>query len=115
MRYRAGIILLLVFVAVISFLLGSFSRAKRGGDEIVFSCDPTVLQTLAIPKDSTNQPLVAQASIATAGQYFASKNGERFYPATCASAQKRIKPENLIWFESTEEATLQGFTRGSSC
>jgi len=44
----------------------------------------------------------------------ASKNGTKYYAKTCAAAN-RIKPENLITFESREEAESRGFTPAANC
>ncbi|HSE56817.1 MAG TPA: hypothetical protein VLB02_01900 [Candidatus Paceibacterota bacterium] len=117
LRYRLGIVLIIVFVAIGSFLLGTYTKGERGGDGIVLSCDPNTLQALVIPKSSQQSTFVAAASAVVSGSktYFASKNGKKFYAAGCVSAQKRIKPENVIWFSTAEDATLQGFTEGSSC
>lgn len=46
------------------------------------------------------------------GLYVGSKNGTKYYTPGCAGTN-RIKPENYIWFQSVEDATLQGYTKGS--
>jgi hypothetical protein len=45
--------------------------------------------------------------------YVGSKNSNKFYPPTCSYA-KRIKPENVVCFKSTEEAISKGRTE-SKC
>ncbi|MDA1335213.1 MAG: hypothetical protein O2794_04385 [bacterium] len=46
--------------------------------------------------------------------FVASKNGSKYYPIDCKSAN-RINDENKIFFESESEATDSGFERTSSC
>jgi hypothetical protein len=47
-------------------------------------------------------------------RYVASKNGKMYYPLGCSGA-KRIKPENEVWFSTTEEAEKSGYTKSSTC
>lgn len=44
----------------------------------------------------------------------ASKTGEKYYLASCGAA-KRIKPENVISFESREEAEKAGYSPALNC
>lgn len=46
--------------------------------------------------------------------FVASKNGTKFYPIDCKSANS-IKPENRIYFASALEAGKAGFERTSQC
>lgn len=46
------------------------------------------------------------------GNYVGSKNGTKYYTPGCPGTT-RIKPENYIWFETVEDATLQGYSKGS--
>ncbi len=48
------------------------------------------------------------------GNFIASINGKNYYPKDCASA-KRIKEENIIWFNSSEEAENQGYAPAKNC
>lgn len=50
----------------------------------------------------------------TVGKYVASKNGTKYYLATCSGA-KRIKDENKVWFASVEDAKASGRTLSSTC
>lgn len=47
-------------------------------------------------------------------RFVASKNGTKFYPAECKSAE-RIKPENRIFFATALEAQKAGFEATSQC
>ncbi len=54
------------------------------------------------------------ATPAAAGKYVASKNGTKYYLATCSGA-KRIKDENKVWFATAEDAQASGRTPASNC
>lgn len=57
---------------------------------------------------------VITAKTATVGKYVASKNGTKYYLATCSGA-KRIKDENKVWFATVEDAKASGRTPASNC
>jgi len=48
------------------------------------------------------------------GNFVASINGKAYYPVDCKSASV-IKKENRIWFDSAEEAKLQGYSLAKNC
>ena len=48
------------------------------------------------------------------GNFVASINGKNYYPSDCPSA-KRIKEENMIWFESAKEAEADGYAPAKNC
>ena len=50
----------------------------------------------------------------TGGNFVASINGKSYYPKDCPSA-KRIKEENIIWFDSAEEAEADGYAPAKNC
>lgn len=52
--------------------------------------------------------------VATSGTYLASKNGTKYYLPTCGSA-KRIKPENIVWFQTKAEAEAVGYEPAANC
>jgi len=47
-------------------------------------------------------------------RYVASKNGKMYYSLGCSGA-KRIKPENEVWFATSEDAEKSGFALSSTC
>lgn len=51
---------------------------------------------------------------ATSGTYMASKNGTKYYLPTCGSA-KRIRPENVVWFQTKAEAEAAGYGPAANC
>ena len=57
--------------------------------------------------------LTAQISL-PAGNFLASINGKAYYPKDCAAAN-RIKEENIIWFDTKEEAEIQGYKPAQNC
>lgn len=48
------------------------------------------------------------------GNFVASINGKNYYPKDCPSA-KKIKEENIIWFNSAEEAEAGGYALAKNC
>jgi hypothetical protein len=121
-------ILLLLFLAVIvglSFYLGyeqgQNGEVVKGEKQIVFSCPNTVLDKQRISTVPMSSNLTSTAntdgvndtsSIQSSGAYMGSRNGTKYYTPSCPGS-KRIKPENYIWFQSAEDAMVQGYTKGS--
>ncbi len=68
----------------------------------------SVIEATKIP---TEAPIVPNT---TSGTYLASKNGTKYYLPTCGSA-KRIKPENIIWFQTKAEAEGAGYGPAANC
>ncbi len=115
-----GSIAIILGTGLLSFFIGMrYQKITAGATSsgIQFSCDPNMLSTLEIPKGSGSAGgSVAGANVTlapTTGSYFGSRNGTKYYGASCGKG--RIKPENLIWFTTSEEAEIQGYTRSSSC
>lgn|SRR3989338_10448234 len=48
------------------------------------------------------------------GNFVASINGKAYYPKGCPSANV-IKEENRVWFNSVQEAELQGYAPAKNC
>lgn len=51
---------------------------------------------------------------AGSGKYVASKNGAKYYPIDCSSAN-RIKAENRVFFDSAAEAERAGYGESQQC
>jgi hypothetical protein len=112
------IILIVIFVALSSFGLGRLSKENKvqslkieykdqeasiiGAQEL---SETEIGQKLAIPQSGLKN---------SAGEYFASKRGKKYYPIDC-SAGKSIKIENRIYFKTSEEAEKAGYELSSSC
>ncbi len=103
----------LVSLAFYSGLLQG--KQSTNTQPVVLSCKDNVLDKLSIPLESISKGIVAQAAenpaTAPQGTFVGSKNSTKYYAPTCASV-KRIKPENYIWFDTAQDATLQGYTPG---
>lgn len=51
---------------------------------------------------------------ATSGTYLGSKNGTKYYLPTCGGV-KRIKTENIVWFQTKAEAEAAGYGPAANC
>ena len=119
-------VIFLMFLAIIvglSFYLGyeqgSSTRSVAGNKQIVFSCPNTILdkQRISSVPSTVSSDLTASATLelqttTKGGAYMGSKNGTKYYTPGCPGAN-RIKPENYVWFQTVEDATLQGYSKGS--
>lgn len=105
----AAFILMLVFS--IGLGLGLLARPNKPAPIII---DKNV--KIGLPK---NIPIgesgkLNPAKTAALGNFVASINGKNYYPKNCSSA-KRIKEENMIWFNSAEEAEADGYAPAKNC
>ena len=120
-----SIIFVVFLVAIIGLAFGvgyQSGKGERGGsDSIVFSCPNTTLGEQAIKPETLGAAAASSTSRVnntnsdtsqTQGMFVGSKNGTKYYTPGCPGS-KRIKPENYIWFQSVEDATLQGYSKGS--
>ncbi len=116
--YSVIFCVLLASIIGLAFFLGyKQGSVKKQDSSIVFSCPNTVLDTLRIGSATTASAVsavedITSSSSAPAGKFMGSKNGTKYYTPGCP-ASNRIKSENVIWFESVQDATLQGYTKGS--
>ncbi len=90
-----------------------------GNGAVMFSCSEAVLSKLSIPTTTlaqsikyTKNNINNTLSTDRQGEWVGSKNGTKYYTPGCAGAS-RIKTENYVWFESEDDATVQGYSRGS--
>lgn len=122
-NYNAIFLIFLVFIVALSFLLGrEVGQGSGGNNNIVFSCSEELLSSQSIPftkevlgvtsTENTQTSIEVTKDDTQKGLYVGSKNGTKYYTPGC-SGTNRIKPENYIWFQSVEDATLQGYTKGS--
>lgn len=65
---------------------------------------------------SQNKPYIENSSAidSMSSKVFRSKTGKIYYFTSCNSGN-RVKPENRIWYNSSEEAEKAGYTLASSC
>ena len=117
----------LLIIVCLTFAFGyQYRGSKKSSGNIVFSCPANVLeaQQISLPAETSNTNIATQTAAAinsisstgtssdSQGMYVGSKNGTKYYTPGCAGS-KRIKPENYVWFQSLQDATLQGYTKGS--
>ena len=111
-------ILIVVLVGTLGFGLGRWSglTARRQPVRIENPTGDALIP--ATPVAGADKVLVHPAPISPgligAGDWVASRNGEKYYPLGCAGA-KRIKPENLISFPTEAAAQAVGYTRTATC
>ena len=110
--YTSAVICL---VGVGAFFLGRLSAdiSSQGGLRIVGE-DTGASASLAERNASTPHSSTEVGEGAIAGGVVASKAGSKYHFPWCAGAQA-IKESNKIWFESTEEARKEGYTKASNC
>ncbi len=120
--YQPFFVVLILSIAGLAFycgmLYGSFGD-KRAQSGIELRCAPEVVSSLTIPVEKLGKGAVLGATTPSGttttssdtpqGAFAGSKNGTKYYTPDCAGLQ-RIKPENRIWFQTIEDATLQGYT-----
>lgn len=121
--YSALFLAFLLVIVGLSFYLGyEQGSMAKGETAIVFSCPNIILDAQKIPltasvlRSSSEETIALEEPATTktqaSGVYMGSKNGTKYYTPGCPGS-KRIKPENYVWFQSVQDATLQGYTKGS--
>ncbi|MEO5645942.1 MAG: hypothetical protein ABIO57_02635 [Candidatus Paceibacterota bacterium] len=114
-------------ILVVTAFYSGFLEGKQStsAQPVTLSCKENVLDKLSIPLESLSNGVVAHAESSNsstgsasaeatahqAGKYVGSKNSTKYYLPTCA-AVKRIKPANYQWFDTAEDAKIQGYTPG---
>jgi len=106
------IVLIIFFVGLISFGLGKLSVLEKGNETATVLVREQIADNK--PAITSTSPKPASVPKKTSGMLVASVNGEKYYLPTCAGVSK-IKEENKIWFDSSEEARAQGFTPAANC
>lgn len=121
--FVSGLILIIV---VLSFLIGrEQGRAESSETGVVISCDPSLLSGPILEQSEgvqgeglvpQNPEVLSDSSFGVEtpqdGRFVGSKNGSKYYTPGCPGAL-RIQPNNYRWFSSEEDATMQGYSRGS--
>ncbi len=119
---EALLAILLVVVALVSFVLGRLSVPEHGvavtSSAVTHSPNPTPPQQTTATSATTSSAIEHAANAVEnapleAG-YVASKNGTKYHLPWCGSANQ-IKEENKIWFATKAEAEQAGYTPASNC
>ena len=110
---------LLLLVAVGSFGLGrqSVSTGAPAVEPLFIKENATqaAVATAVATAASTSAPApIAAPTEAKAVAVVGSKSGTKYHLPTCSGA-KRIKPENLITFESIDAAKAAGYSAAANC
>ncbi len=112
-NYYLVLILLVFCLSGAVFYVGYLYGQKDTSPAVALQCSDDVLDKLKIPVASIAKgDINSNTQKLSQGLYVGSKNGTKYYRENCATV-KRIKPENYIWFKSSEDAELQGYTKGS--
>jgi hypothetical protein len=88
-----------------------YGKGHVGDSGVILSCNEDILNKLAIPTQQISSGNISDTTTSQ-GKYFGSKNGTKYYTPGCSGGD-RIKPENIIWFQSAQDATLQGYSPAS--
>lgn len=98
------------------FYAGFLEGKSNNEQQVVLACSQNVLDKLSIPvgklANPSNEALSDAVAMPAGSQYVGSKNGTKYYTPGCSGA-KRISPANYIWFQTAEDAQIQGYTAGS--
>ncbi|MFA6251555.1 MAG: hypothetical protein WC603_02940 [Candidatus Paceibacterota bacterium] len=104
---------IIIGVGISAFGLGRLSvdnNSERSNNIIITENDNLLLR-----QDKNNSDDYLTPSMQSAERrYVASKNGKMYYSPGCSGA-KRIKPENEVWFSTTEEAEKSGYELSVLC
>lgn len=108
------LVAIMVVLAAGSFGLGRLSKSSVGGPGVT-------LQAVSLPQAAATQAglqnladMSKSSPNASIGAIFGSKNGTKYYWATC-SGSSRIKEENKVFWSSEEEAREAGYEKSSTC
>jgi hypothetical protein len=108
------------------YLIGKGEKLKMENPDIIIdtseidcNCDNNFLEesineneTEKVGSKTTTEELIELSD--QGSQFVASKNGEKYYPVDCASAN-RIKEENKVYYETATEAEADGKELSSQC
>ncbi len=110
----AWVMVSLIGVGSVLYLVGRIDAQEASQQASITINYPQEAAEIDLSPESqvASQSLV-EPSVPT-GQIVASKNGTRYYTPGC-SGINRIKPENIISFETPEEAQAQGLTIAKAC
>jgi len=111
-RNTVMFLFIIVGVGIASFGLGRISSSY---DRVQDTVDQVPSKELIVEDSILSTNLETLDTTQTKEKrYVASKNGKMYYTIGCSGAS-RIKPENRIWFSTSEDAIKSGFTMSSTC
>lgn len=106
---------IMMIMTITSFFFGRWSMSPNHELEDV----PYVSESQEKAPEGQNmfkstQTDTIQSNPTETGLFVASKNGTKYYPKGCKSAD-RIKPENQVWFATGQEAESRGYELSTQC
>jgi flagellar motor protein MotB len=112
----------IILVAVSAFSLGKVQSIKRdrepvkiiedrNSEKLVESSGEKIQEK---PQEKQNTQAASVIQSQDSGQVVGSKNSNKYHYPWCSGA-KRISKENLVTFDSIEEARAQGYLPASNC
>ena len=110
----------LCLVGVFCYFIGVISQKESIASDIMIIYPTEIaVKKMNIEASSTQNNTTQSSSqsiqnTTQSGNIVASKNGKRYYYPHCGGVN-RIKPENRIYFETTEQAEKKGLTLASGC
>ena len=104
---------IVILVGLGSFGLGRLSNTSSL-PQIKANSTLASINTVASVNKASDNTSSTTTKKTNSGNYFASKNGKKYYPLGC-SAGNTIKEENKIYFATEAEATAAGYEKSASC
>lgn len=105
-KFTVMYFVIIFIVSIFSYQLGKINNK---------TCQSTLIQnqqaTVILSDTVVDQEKMEEANDK---KYVASKNGSKYYPINCKGAN-RINPENMIYFDSENEAIMSGFELSNLC
>lgn len=100
----------IVLALGLAFGLGCWSRLGEAPKPVRIENIPTRARETSYATNTTP----SQVSVPNTGQYVASRNGKKYYPVDCKSAN-RIKSENRVYFATAALAEAAGYSLTTTC
>ena len=108
----------LVFILGLGLAFGLGRLSMTTDPKSAISVTAPTGSTLASPVSAvtakTNKSNLTNSKISGEGKVVASREGSKYHLPTCSGA-KRIKPENLVEYESVAAAEAAGLTAAANC
>ena len=117
-QYYIFLALCIGLISLVSYNLGKIDaldkRPIKIGENSGWKVENSNLKAdiFEASKDATSTALNSSKQLDT--RVVTSKNSDKYHYTWCAGA-KRIKEENKVWFNSSQEAESRGYTLAGNC
>jgi len=109
------IVIIIILVGTASFGLGKLASYEKNKTPISILKTKEYMLATVLESETPKKEITTENNIKkTDSLVVASKSGTKYYYPWC-SGVSRIKEENKVWFNSTEEAREKGLTPASNC